>query len=718
MAKELVISFVGVLVVTLYLLYPLASSVSQPFSGQLSIYQSGQNSLYEFGKDVADNRNGTPYIVLNTISSPSLLDAINNPEKNLLIITGVERTYTSAEMDSIESFVRRGGKVIIAENSERVNSLSSRFFVNFMGRTVWDHHYERSADFIIENVALSNMPSNIKSIVKDESNVWIGTFGRGAYRYDTKLNIWTNYATFRGTLKEGIGSDYVLSIAKDIVDCNITWFGTTEGASNYNSDTNEWERFTTSDGLVSNRIQAIGCSEDSIWFGTNTNVSRYTKSTNEWSSYTTKHGLVYNDVRAIAIDGTDVWFGTTNGTSRYNAEKDVWTTYTVSNGLANNYVYSIAVDRDVIWFGTGNGASTYNKNKNIWTNYTVGESENAVYTIAVDGNTVWFGTNNGISKYEKQSGRWSGYTVKDGLPYRIVHSIAAKDGDVWIGSGYGTARYATGSNKWTYYPLFDETMGTAYEVLLHKPTGLFYTVGRAKVLSQTTDESYLDSNSNNRVDAGDRRGSVPLIAEVSFGKGKAIFVADVEIFTTNMINQYDNGAFLTALVRYMLPSGGAIIFEESRHRYNPYLESVCRSASFIINMVSGKGSDLGVGIARTLIYPIILTTTLSILVLIVITVETGDIESWIHRFDVKTFKPRRNLPITRKVKQSHLLKVIKEKARAMSGISFEEAKVFTEKQIMDLIEDPMTRNFVANPEKNYTDEELKKIVVRLEEWKK
>lgn len=718
MAKGLVISFIGIAIVTLYFLYPLTSSIAQSPAGQLSAYQSGQNSLYDFGKDISDSGKETPYIVLNTASSPLLLDTIQNPEKKLMIVVGVERGYNSAEIDSIEGFVRRGGKVIIAEDSERVNPLSSRFFVNFIGRTVWDRHYEKSADFIVENAALSNMPSNVKSITKDDSNVWVGTFGRGVYRYDMKLNLWTNYATFGDTLKEGIISDYILSVAKDAKDYNITWFGATEGVSKYNSDTNEWERFTVSDGLVSNRVQAIGCSDDSVWFGTNGGVGRYKQSTGEWYSYTTKHGLAHNDVRAIAIDGKDIWFGTINGTSRYNTENDVWTTYTVSNGLANNYVYGVAVDYDTVWFGTGYGVSAYNKNRNVWTNYTISESGCTAYTIAVDGNMIWFGTNNGMSRYNKHSGRWDSYTVKDGLPYRIVHSIAAKAGDVWIGGGYGLSRYDAGSNKWTNYPLSDGAMNTAYEVLLYKPTGLFYTEGRARALSQTTNESYLDRNPNNKVDASDRRGSVPLMAEVSFGKGKVVFVSDVDMFTSNMIDQYDNGAFLNALVRYLLPSGGEIIFEESRHRYSPFLESECRSASFIINLVSGKENNFGAGADRTLIYPVVLTITASLLILIVVTIETGDADSWIHKFDVKTFKPRRNLPITRKDKISYLARVIKEKARAMSGISFEEARTYTDKQIIDLIEDPVIRNFVVNPEKKYTEEELKKIVVKLEEWKK
>jgi hypothetical protein len=718
MSKGLVISFIGVVVVTLYLLYPLVSSVSQPFSGQLSAYQSGPNSLYEFGRDIVDNSKDVQYVVLNTASSPSLLDTIQNPEKSLLIIVGAERGYNSAEIDSIEGFVRRGGKIIIAEDSERVNSLSSRLFVNFIGRSVWDHHYEKSPDFIIESVTLSNAPSNLKSIIEDEGGVWIGTFGRGIYRYDAKLNLWTNYATFRGTLTEGISSDYVLSTAKDATDYNVTWFGTTEGVSKYNSNTNEWGRFTVSDGLVSNRIQAIGCSEDSIWFGTNANISRYKKSTNEWYSYTTKHGLVYNDVRTIAIDGGDVWFGTTNGTSRYDVENDIWTTYSVSNGLANNYVYSIAVDRDTIWFGTGCGASAYSKNRNMWINYTISEPNSIVYTISVDGNTIWFGTNNGISRFDKQNNRWNSYTVKDGLTYRVVHSIVVKDGDVWIGTSRGASRYNVGSNRWTSYPLFDEAMNTGYEILLHKPIGLSYPLGRAKELSKTTNESYLDRNPNSIVDASDRRGSVPLIAEVSFGKGKAVFIGDAGMFTSSMIDQYDNGAFLTTLVQYMLPSGGEVIFEESRHMYNPYLESECRSAAFVINLVSSKGNDLGIGTSRTLIYPIALTITISILALVIVTIESGGIESWIHRFDVKTFKPRGNLPITKKAKQARLLMVIKEKARAMSGISFEEAKTFTEKQIINLIEDPTIRNFIVNPEKNYTEEEIKKIVVKLEEWRK
>jgi ligand-binding sensor domain-containing protein len=46
------------------------------------------------------------------------------------------------------------------------------------------------------------------------------------------------------------------------------WVGTDAGVFKFNRKNQEWRQFTTDDGLIDNRVNAIAVKEDLIWFGT------------------------------------------------------------------------------------------------------------------------------------------------------------------------------------------------------------------------------------------------------------------------------------------------------------------------------------------------------------------------------------------------------------------------------------------------------------------
>jgi ligand-binding sensor domain-containing protein len=71
----------------------------------------------------------------------------------------------------------------------------------------------------------------------------------------------------------------------------------------------EWQKFSVSDGLAGDDVQAImEDSSSNLWFGTSDGVSRYDGV--NWRTYTTAEGLASNYVRAILEDsGGNLWFG-------------------------------------------------------------------------------------------------------------------------------------------------------------------------------------------------------------------------------------------------------------------------------------------------------------------------------------------------------------------------------------------------------------------------
>ncbi len=172
-----------------------------------------------------------------------------------------------------------------------------------------------------QGLALSSVQCGI---VDGAGNLWFGTLGGGASRYDGK-----NFTNF--TPQNGLAGGGIYGLIED-TGGNI-WFGTNgEGVSKY--DGSRFISYTTKDGLASNFIRSIMQDKSgNIWFGTEgSGASRYDGKT--FTNYTTADGLADNDVNVIlqARSG-DIWFGTNGGgASRYDGK--TFTNYTTVDGLA------------------------------------------------------------------------------------------------------------------------------------------------------------------------------------------------------------------------------------------------------------------------------------------------------------------------------------------------------------------------------------------------
>ncbi|MEA2062724.1 MAG: two-component regulator propeller domain-containing protein, partial [Gemmatimonadota bacterium] len=250
------------------------------------------------------------------------------------------------------------------------------------------------------------------------------------------------------TTVQGLAHDNVHAVAVDSAE-NI-WAGTCGGgASRY--DGSAWTTFTessTSGGLGGDDVRAVAAdSAGNVWFGTyGGGVSRFDGSV--WTSYTsasTSGGLACDDVRAVTVDTLDnVWFGTWgSGVSKFDGTD--WTTYTTTQGLANNYIHAVAVDPGGnLWFGTwSGGASKFDGS--IWTTYTSastsgGLAADDVRAIAADheGN-LWFGTyGGGVGEYDGSA--WTGYDTTNAadLPHNNVYGIATDwEGNRWFATQGG-----------------------------------------------------------------------------------------------------------------------------------------------------------------------------------------------------------------------------------------------------------------------------------------
>ncbi len=109
----------------------------------------------------------------------------------------------------------------------------------------------------------------------------------------------------------------------------------------------------------------------------------------------------------------------------------------------------------------------------------------------------------------------------------------------------------------------------SFRVVTNVPTSLSVAPDAdATVIARTSPNAYIDLNGNGRSDDADTEGPFPVAVQVEAGDGVIVFVSDPGIFT-NAVMDMDgarNDAFIRDLVFTLLPQGGTVVFDESRHR--------------------------------------------------------------------------------------------------------------------------------------------------------
>ena len=120
-----------VIIIMVTVVYPtLITNAKNP--SQLSAYDNDWNDISDFASDVNEDQNGN-HEIKTIVSRPAIINKISEIEKNatdktinvgntVLVIIGVERSYSEFDSRAIYNFVKSGGKVIIADDSGYGNS--------------------------------------------------------------------------------------------------------------------------------------------------------------------------------------------------------------------------------------------------------------------------------------------------------------------------------------------------------------------------------------------------------------------------------------------------------------------------------------------------------------------------------------------------------------------------------------------------------------------
>ncbi|NNK90647.1 MAG: hypothetical protein HKO89_08580 [Saprospiraceae bacterium] len=191
--------------------------------------------------------------------------------------------------------------------------------------------------------------------VDQDDNIWIGTAGGGAYRYDGKY--FKSFLSNIGRKQEdSLYHNWIPFIREDKE--GHLWFASMTHGGVHRFDGEKFTQFLTKDGLSDNQVRTIYCDKSgNIWIGFNGNrnsgLTVYDGKT--FKTYSEADGLCNKRIRAIYEDKSgNIWLGASLGKLCIFDGQNF--SEFISNGLTYSDILFILNDsEDNVWFGGKNG---------------------------------------------------------------------------------------------------------------------------------------------------------------------------------------------------------------------------------------------------------------------------------------------------------------------------------------------------------------------------
>ena len=204
-------------------------------------------------------------------------------------------------------------------------------------------------------------PNAVYAITADvNNNLWIGTTGGGAYKYDGRT--FKSYLTQIGRKQEdSLYHNWVSYLEKD--DNKNIWFASMTGGGISQFDGKSFKHFLEKDGLSDNWVRCIYSDRSGkIWLGFNGNrrsgLTVYDG--NSFKTFTVEDGLCHQQIRAIyeERDG-NYWIGSDNGNlCIFDGQEFSNFVYDEQTFSSVHFIFNDFEDN--IWFGGRNGIWKYN----------------------------------------------------------------------------------------------------------------------------------------------------------------------------------------------------------------------------------------------------------------------------------------------------------------------------------------------------------------------
>ena len=326
----------------------------------------------------------------------------------------------------------------------------------------------KNGSFSPFNLLDTTKKERITCIVSDsKKNIWMGTYGSGAYRYDGETAV--KYNT-----DNGLGDDYVYTLSE--VTPGHIWMGTDAGITivneNAKDDKEKFSRITTKTGLPDNIVQIISKDKTGkIWITMrDSGFCNYDLGEKKIIRPALKGGWEFGSVYSMIVDHSGaLWIGaeTNDGLIAFIIRDNKYFRFPVAghNEHANQKVLTLFEDAEkTIWIGTENGLTQYCRSRFEVFTMKDGMPSDSIRAIMIDSKgNHWISSPAGLFRFNfDESGmpqRKIYFTEKKSSDFRIVSLFEGKNGNVWVGTyGYGAYLLNPETSSLT---LFSEAQGLA-----------------------------------------------------------------------------------------------------------------------------------------------------------------------------------------------------------------------------------------------------------------
>jgi hypothetical protein len=300
---------------------------------------------------------------------------------------------------------------------------SNGVFISDDQGATWDNYIHNAAD------STTIASDTVYKVYTSGSTIYAAT-NAGLSKSTNGGVSWTTYTTSNGLGSNTVYDVFitVVSVKGTLIRTTTIYAATSGGLSKSTNGGTSWTNYTTSNGLLSNTVNAVfvhistflEVTTITIYAGTGSGLSTSTDGGTTWTNYTTTNGLVNNNVKDVIATGTlfkSIYVATSGGLSISTNSGSSWTSYTTGpDQIANNDVHSVLYISSAIYASTHGGLSRTTNSGTTWTTISTNAST-IVNDIFVLGLNLYVATSTGLAISNTNGTSWvtplklSGYSI-------------------------------------------------------------------------------------------------------------------------------------------------------------------------------------------------------------------------------------------------------------------------------------------------------------------
>ncbi|MEM3341462.1 MAG: hypothetical protein QW728_02090, partial [Thermoplasmata archaeon] len=194
------------------------------------------------------------------------------------------------------------------------------------------------------------------------------------------------------------------------------------------------------------------------------------------------------------------------------------------------------------------------------------------------------------------------------------------------------------------------------------------------------------------------------IAEAHVGKGIVVVISDASFFLNGQWGE-QNGIFIKALFKQLLPQKGTVIFDESRHNFDVAMAPTLTAITTVVLVFN-----------YSMLYIVVSVILIAIIIFAIRSIKAK--EHWGHQFNILKLKKRRNMerikPEDIEAGKAGMFARIGNKL----GLTTPELNEIKEnrQKLNALIKDERIVAFLTDKRREYDVETLNSVLIRFRKW--